>query len=312
MDEKDTQSFGDQTIAFQMSEWNSAAGREGFYFTVIAGADFGRVFLLENTETVLGRSDEADIQLDDGKVSRKHLQISLVKSGTRNNEQTRAVITDLHSTNGIFINGVRVHQQELRDGDKLKVGDTILKFESKDRLDIVYHDQLYKQATCDPLTGLANRHYFERELHRFISIGARYQRAFAMLMLDIDFFKKVNDTYGHAVGDHVLQAIANILLHSVRDQDVAARFGGEEFAVLLPETTLQGAAIVAERIRMTVESGDFAALGCQHGVTISIGISEFPINGGQPEDLVKRADAALYEAKTSGRNRICLARAVEA
>src|SRR5689334_14751144 len=126
MDKKDTKAFGDQTIEFQMSEWTSFAGMDGFYFTVIEGADFGRVFLLEKNETVLGRSDEADIQVDDEKVSRKHLKIALVMSGYQKNEQRRAVVTDLNSKNGIFVNGVRAYEQELRNGDKLKVGDTIL------------------------------------------------------------------------------------------------------------------------------------------------------------------------------------------
>ena len=312
MDKKDTKGFGDWTIKLQMVEWNSFAGTDGFYFTVITGADFGRIFLLEKPETVLGRSDEADIQIDDEKISRKHLKIALVKSGVQNSEPMRAVVTDLHSTNGIFINGLRVHEQELSNGDKLKVGKTILKFEAKDHLDIAYHDKLYQQATCDPLTGLMNRHYLQRELSKFVSLSARYHRTFSVMMLDIDFFKKVNDTYGHDVGDNVLTMVANILMNNVRDHDIAARFGGEEFIILLPETALNDAVVVAERIRMAVEGFNFEPLGCQqHCVTISIGIGEFPTTGIATEELVKRTDAALYEAKTSGRNRVCMARPVK-
>jgi two-component system, cell cycle response regulator len=307
MDKKDsnTKAFGDQTIEFQMSEWNSFAGMDGFYFTVIEGPDFGRVFLLEKSETVLGRSDEADIQVDDEKVSRKHLKISLLASGK--NEQRRAMVADLNSKNGIFINGARVYEQELRSGDKLKIGDTILKFEVKDRLDVSYHDKLYKQATRDTLTGLSNRSYFQNELRKFLSIGARYSRPFSLMMLDVDFFKKVNDTYGHDVGDNVLKTVATALMSHVRSHDVAARFGGEEFVILLPETPLNGAVAVAERIRMTVESCDFEPMGCHHHVTISIGISEFPSSGVEFDELIKRADEALYKAKESGRNRVCVA-----
>ena len=312
MDKKETQEFSELTRERQMIEWNSVAGIDGFYFTVIAGVDFGRVFLLEKIETVLGRSDKADIQVNDKKVSRQHLKISLVKSGARKNEQTRTVVTDLNSTNGIFINGVRAYEQELRNGDKLKAGDTILKFEAKDYLDVAYHDNLYQQASCDPLTGLSNRNYLQRELSKCISISSRYNRAFSVMMLDIDLFKKVNDTYGHDVGDNVLKLVANILMRNKRAHDIAARFGGEEFVVLLPETSLSGAVVVAERIRMALESFNFKPLGCQHGVTISIGISEFPINGIDTKELVNRADEALYEAKTSGRNRVCMARAVKA
>lgn len=312
MDKKDTMVFNDQTVEFPPAEWHSFAGMDGFYFTVIAGANFGRVFLLAKTETVLGRSDEADIQIDDEKVSRKHLKISLVKSGEQKKEPTRVMVADLHSKNGIFINGVRVHEQELTNGDKLKIGETILKFEAKDRLDVDYHDKLYQQAICDPLTGLANRNYFQNELSKCISLSLRHQRTFAVMMLDIDFFKKVNDTYGHDVGDNVLKMVANMLLDNVRDHDVAARFGGEEFVLLLPETSLDDALGIAERIRIAVEGFNFAPLGCQHGVTISIGIGEFPPTGMETDELVKRTDAALYEAKTSGRNRVCIARPVQA
>jgi len=174
MDKKDTQAFSDQTVELQMAEWHSSAGMDGFYFTVITGANFDCIFLLDKTETVLGCSDAASIQIDDEKVSRKHLKISLVKNDGQSDGQsdgpTRAMVSDLNSTNGIFINGVRVHQQELRNGDKLRIGNTILKFEMKDRINVSYHDKLYKQATKDSLTGLANRDYLQNELSKFISL----------------------------------------------------------------------------------------------------------------------------------------------
>lgn len=306
---KDTKASGDQTIEFQMSEWTSFAGMDGFYFTVIEGPDFGRVFLLEKSETVLGRSDEADIQVDDEKVSRKHLKISLIK-GNSNNEMT-VVVSDMNSKNGIFVNGVKTTDQELRNGDKLKIGDTILKFEIKDRLDVSYHDKLYKQATRDPLTGLSNRSYFQNEIQKFASIAVRYNRVFSVMMLDIDFFKRINDTFGHDVGDNVLKMVANILMRHVRNHDVAARFGGEEFIILLPETPLNGAVAVAERIRAAVESCNFEPFGCTFRVTVSSGIADYPNCGTETEELIKRADEALYQAKTSGRNRVCVATPTE-
>lgn len=312
MDKKDTQAFSDETVEVQMAEWSSSTSVDGFYFTVITGANFGCVFLLDKADTVVGRSDDADIQIDDEKVSRKHLKISLVQSDGQENGPIRALVSDLNSTNGVFINGARVHQQELRNGDKLRIGNTILKFEVKDCLDVSYHDKLYQQATKDPLTGLSNRNYLQNELNKFIAIGLRYNRVFSVMMLDIDFFKMVNDTYGHAVGDNVLKMVADLLLSNKREQDITARFGGEEFVVLLPETALNGALAVAERIRMAIEHFSFTPLGCQHTVTISIGISEFPLHGMKAEELVKCADEALYEAKANGRNRVCTARAIEA
>lgn len=303
MEKKDTKAFGDQTIEFQMSEWTSFAGSEGFYFTVIEGTDFGRVFLLEKPEMVLGRSDEADIQVDDEKVSRKHLKLCMVKN---HKGESRAKVVDLNSKNGIFVNGIRTYEEDLRSGDKIKVGDTILKFEIKDRLDVSYHDKLYQQATRDPLTGLSNRNYFRNELKKFVSLSARYNRALSVIMLDIDFFKKINDTYGHDVGDNVLKGVAEILMRHVRTHDVAARFGGEEFVMLLPETSLGGAVVVAERIRTAVENVDFNSAGCRHNVTISIGVAEYLGDGTDVEEVIKKADEALYKAKSSGRNRVCM------
>ncbi len=303
MEKKDTKAFGDQTIEFQMSEWTSFAGSEGFYFTVIEGTDFGRVFLLEKPEMVLGRSDEADIQVDDEKVSRKHLKLCMVKN---HKGESRAKVVDLNSKNGIFVNGIRTFEEDLRGGDKIKVGDTILKFEIKDRLDVSYHDKLYQQATRDPLTGLSNRNYFRNELKKFVSLSARYNRALSVIMLDIDFFKKINDTYGHDVGDNVLKNVSEILMRHVRTHDVAARFGGEEFVMLLPETSLGGAVVVAERIRTAVENVDFNPAGCRHNVTISIGVAEYLGDGTDVEEVIKKADEALYKAKSSGRNRVCM------
>src|SRR5262249_4936818 len=227
-----------------------------------------------------------------------HLKICLVKNTIEKTEQI--VVNDLNSKNGIFVNGSRVYEQELTNGDKLKIGDTILKFEIKDRLDVSYHDKLYRQATRDPLTGLSNRNHFQNELRKFISIGLRYTRPFSVMMLDIDFFKSVNDTYGHDVGDGVLKTVAGILLGHVRNQDVAARFGGEEFVILLPETPLQGALAVAERIRAAVESNNFESVGCRHQVTISIGVGEFPTASADADELIKRADESLYKAKALG------------
>ncbi|MCS6885821.1 MAG: GGDEF domain-containing protein [Acidobacteriota bacterium] len=302
---KETKTFGDQTVEFQISEWVTPSGKDGFYFTVIEGPDFGRVFLLEQPETIVGRSDEADIQVDDEKVSRKHLKISLSKSSI--NGDTLVIVSDLNSKNGIFVNGVRTLQQQLRNGDKIKIGDTILKFETKDLLDVHYHDKLYRQATRDPLTGLANRSYFQNEIQKTFSIASRHNRVFSIMMMDIDFFKKINDTFGHDVGDNVLRKVADILMKHLRAHDVAARYGGEEFIILLPETPLSGALTVAERIRLAVEAFNFEIVGCSRKVTVSSGIADYPACAKEPDELIKRADEALYQAKTSGRNRVCTA-----
>jgi two-component system, cell cycle response regulator len=307
MEKKDTKAVADQTIELQMSAWDNFTNftnLDGCYFTVIEGADFGRIFLVDQPETVIGRSDEADIQVDDEKVSRRHIKILLRKNAAGKDS---TVVIDLNSKNGVYVNSTRIHEQELNNGDKVKIGDTILKFELKDQLDISYHDRLYQQATRDPLTGLSNRRYFQNEFRRSFSIASRYGRCFSLLILDIDFFKKVNDTYGHDVGDQVLRAVAEVVLKHVRGQDIAARLGGEEFVMLLPDTPINGAAVVAERIRYAVENHNFNAAGCLHQITVSIGVGEYPSSSTSPDDVIKRADESLYRAKTSGRNRVCVA-----
>ena len=160
------------------------------------------------------------------------------------------------------------------------------------------------QAETDSLTGLANRRSFFLSLHKEISRYDRAQRPFSVLLIDIDHFKKVNDTYGHIVGDHVLQELAKILETDARNQDLVARTGGEEFCVLLPETTHEQAEITAERIRKTTSEVYMDCDICSKPafkITISIGVAEIRPNE-NVDQIYNRADMALYRAKTAGRN----------
>jgi len=162
-------------------------------------------------------------------------------------------------------------------------------------------------ATSDQLTGLFNRHYFTSELVKQINIWRRYQRPLAILILDIDFFKKVNDTYGHLAGDYVLQTIAQICQNAVRDIDTVARIGGEEFAILLPSTAINGAMRTAERIRRETEAFSFKYEEKRFRVTVSLGVAELTDESWDITEFMKAADDMLYKAKNSGRNR-CLAK----
>lgn len=306
-DPNPTQPLSDQTIELRLPELRSVKSPSSTYFTltVIEGHDFGCVFQLDKAETVLGRSEEIDIHIDDTRASRRHMLIT-VHSST-DGEPDRVTAVDLNSKNGIYLNGERITEAVLRNGDKLHIGDTILKFEVKDRLDISYHERLYQQATRDALTGLWNRNHLQEELEKILSVSVRHQRPFSLLLFDIDYFKSVNDTFGHDIGDVVLRLAAQAINAQLRAHDIAARYGGEEFMVLLPETNVEGAIIAAERVRQAIESTDFAPHGCPRRVTISIGIAQFPVCGNTAEELVKQADEALYRAKQTGRNRACLA-----
>ena len=168
-------------------------------------------------------------------------------------------------------------------------------------------EQLNKLAVLDGLTGIFNRRYFEHRILEEIERAGRYETALALVMLDIDGFKKLNDEFGHLLGDEVLRQLANLLTQQLRKADVVCRYGGEEFAILLPEITGENAAAVADKLRRVIEAFPFP--GVPRPVTISAGVARFPDNGATRDELVKAADEALYNAKQSGRNRISKAAA---
>lgn len=164
-----------------------------------------------------------------------------------------------------------------------------------------YLDSCEEAAFTDHLTGLANRRRFERQLEREITRTLRYTRPFCLLLLDIDHFKQVNDSYGHETGDEVIRSVAKTLQAGTRGIDTAARIGGEEFALLLTETELSGGLEVAERLRLAIKAADVPPVG---SVTASFGVAEFPLCAQNGRELVSVTDAAMYEAKRQGRNRV--------
>ncbi len=166
------------------------------------------------------------------------------------------------------------------------------------------NEELERLSITDSLTGLYNRRYLMRTLEAEVRRAGRTKHAFAVLMTDVDHFKSFNDTYGHQAGDEVLARVAGVLQATVREVDCAARYGGEEFSVMLPETGLQGATEVAERVRVGVAEEPFVFRGKTVRVTLSIGVSEFPTDGETSEALIEAADRALYQAKRKGRNRV--------
>jgi diguanylate cyclase (GGDEF)-like protein len=173
----------------------------------------------------------------------------------------------------------------------------------------VSHERLKADGLTDPLTGIANRRFFERRLHGEVERWRRTRQATSVLLADIDYFKRVNDTYGHRVGDEVLKRVAAAFAGELRAADVLARFGGEEFAFLLPQTTASQALVFAERVRARIESHSWAGNVSLPATTVSVGVSSLDdkTSGGADlrDWLVERADRALYWAKGQGRNRVC-------
>ena len=168
--------------------------------------------------------------------------------------------------------------------------------------------KLEDMANKDPMTNLYNRRYFHDISETLLKISKREQLSFSMLMIDIDKFKNINDTYGHMIGDHVIQLLANIFQNLVRTSDIPIRFGGEEFIILLPNTDLKGATAIANKIRETIEKQKIVLdNNAQNTITftVSIGVVEYsPMIHTDINKLLHRVDAALYEAKRNGRNRV--------
>ena len=170
-------------------------------------------------------------------------------------------------------------------------------------------ERMEQQAVTDSLTGLSNHMEFQKRLTEEVDRSRRYHKEFSLLMFDLDNFKMVNDTYGHQMGDAVLKEMAQVLRNSLRSVDQVFRYGGEEFAVILPETPEEGAKIISERIRQTITESCYGK-GSDRSlrISVSIGLASFPQDADQREDLIGAADQALFSAKRSGRNRVAVYR----
>ena len=267
---------------------------------VMYGANIGKRYFLEHGEQIVGRSDSATIQVEQESVSRQHAKVA--------NRGDQWLLVDLGSTNGTFVNDKQVTQAELRDGDMVRIGQTIFKYLSGSNIESKYHEEIYRLTTMDALTQCFNKRYFLEAIERELNRAMRYGRMLSLIMFDIDHFKKINDSHGHLAGDYVLRELAGIVTRSLRREDVFARYGGEEFAIILPEIDPESSRHVAEKLRRSVADHCFAFAGETIPVAISLGIR----NTAGAEDgltvpaFIAAADAKLYEAKQTGRNRVCV------
>jgi two-component system cell cycle response regulator len=269
---------------------------ESANLVMIYGEHLGRRYVISRDPIQIGRSVECQIRLEDDSVSRLHCQVLPGKDGV--------VLVDQDSTNGTYVNSTAVSARHLRDGDRVQVGRSIFKFITGDNIEQHYHEEIYRLKTTDGLTGAFNKRSFDEELKREMFRFLRYRRPLSMIMIDIDHFKHVNDEYGHLAGDRVLCDLARLLMSLARSEDIFCRYGGEEFAVLLPETLLSEAIERAEMMRAMVERARFEFDGVPIPVTISAGVAEAKPNQEEPDEFVAAADRKLYEAKHGGRNRV--------
>ncbi len=261
------------------------------------GPNMGRRFALVKSEQFLGRLAGIDIEIDAEGISRRHARIGRDDSGW--------FIEDLGSTNGTQVNDVRITRHALADGDLLRCGTTVCKFLASDSIEATYHVEVYRMSITDGMTGVHNKRYLLELLDRDIGMAARLGNQLSLLMIDIDHFKKINDTHGHLAGDQALKELCRRIEPRLRSTDVLARYGGEEFAVVLPATPREGALQVAETLRSTIAGEPFTHEQTKIPATISLGLATTdPATPITVTELIKRADDNLYEAKRSGRNRV--------
>jgi diguanylate cyclase (GGDEF)-like protein len=278
-----------------------AASPDRPLLTVLVGLNAGQVFTLDREETLLGRSRDADVRIDDVGISRKHARI--VRADGR-----RHILEDLGSANGIFVNGRRVERVDLVNGDRVQIGPAIvLRFGLIAADEEALARQLYEGSTRDALTRLYNRKYAGERLAAEVAYAHRHATLLALVLFDLDHFKRVNDGYGHLAGDVVLRVVAAQVQKAIRAEDVLARYGGEEFVVLVRGVEREGVGVLANRIRTGVERLSIPWESRTLRVTVSIGVASLSECGPKAnmEALVALADERLYRAKAGGRNRVC-------
>lgn len=275
----------------------SASEDDEACLVVIYGQDLGKKYRFSRESIIIGRSSKSDIHIDEESVSRSHCRLKRIGKAI--------TIKDLGSTNGTYINDRQADEVILRDGDLIKVGRTIFKFLSGGNIENAYHEEIYRLMTIDGLTQVYNKRYFLESLERELSRSRRYRRDLSLIMFDIDHFKQINDTYGHLAGDAVLKQLCQVVHQRIRREDLLCRYGGEEFAILLPEIDHFNSKLTAEKIRRLVERTVFSFEDTQIPVTISLGVATVDTDAIDPEAFIKLSDEQLYKAKNSGRNRVC-------
>jgi two-component system cell cycle response regulator len=273
-------------------------------FTVVGGLETGRVFAVPTgIEATFGRSEGCSFRFDDASVSGIHARVARVANSH--------VLMDAGSTNGSYVNDVRVTAPvTLKDGDRVQLGSaTFLRFSLVSEDEERALKKMYEAALRDGLTGVFNRKHLEERLDAEVAYAIRHNTELSLAILDVDHFKRVNDTHGHLAGDAVLKGVARVLTEGLRTEDVLGRYGGEEFVIVTRGIPVGGAFLLADRLRASL-----AATRLQFGtavlqVTASAGVASLVCCQGRTDKitLLAIADARLYKAKQGGRNRVVAA-----
>lgn len=264
---------------------------------VLQGQRLGQRIDVGDNPLIIGRAPECEFQIMERSISRQHTKIWREASGYR--------VKDLDSTNKTLLNDQPIIEAELKDGDHLTIGSCVLKFMERSSVEARYHEEIYQLATMDTLTGLYNRRHFLELLERELARTTSHRRPLALLIIDLDHFKLINDRHGHPAGDIVLKQVAAVLSGDTRDDFIMARIGGEEFAAVLPEHGVEQAAEFAQRLCDAIAALELSEDAGAKRVTISIGVAGWRADMANASDFLRAADAELYRAKQTGRNRVC-------
>lgn len=259
-------------------------------------SDFTQIPLEKGT-IILGRGQGADIRFDDELVSRRHCALSF--------DGQNVTVEDLGSTNGTFVDGNFVHKQILDSDNRLQIGKMVLKVAYKDPSEEAFSRELYEAATMDSLTGILNRKAFMDRSAGELVFARRNNSFIHIIMIDVDDFKRVNDSWGHQCGDLILKEVARQLNEEKRDSDLLCRYGGEEFLLLMSGISPEDAKKRAEKLRSTIERHIFSWMDTIIPVTISLGlVSQEGCNVTQINELIAESDRLLYVAKNCGKNQV--------
>jgi len=287
------------TAKFSTVRRDRAVPEEGnSLLVVLRGPEVGRIVPLFRDETTIGRAKDAVVCLADAKVSRQHAVVRRIAESFD--------IIDLGSTNGTWVNSEKCDHAVLKDQDRIEIGVSVVKFVAGNSAEQPYYQEAYRQAYMDTVLLVYNKRYFLQRLDEELCRCRRKSCGLSLLLFDADRFKHLNDTYGHLAGDAALVHLVSRIKSRTRRMDALCRYGGDEFALLLPDTAQAQAFIIAESIRsliaqMPLEFGDRRI-----AITVSIGVVGFTPGaserGGDAEELIAAADRALYLAKQRGRN----------
>jgi len=298
----DSKRFRDQTrtIQFKAVKLDEPTDKvRKAFLTVIRGGgrDLGLNTVVER-EVTIGRAQDCGLSLQDLWISWHHARVKLV-------EKDVYCVEDLESTNGTRVNGILIEKPwSLRDGEKIFLGETVVRFSLADEMDMGFHVEVSQLVGTDPLTGLESKRVFDDALDYALELSRRMKQPLSVLMMDMDGVKDINDTHGHLFGAHAIGETGRLIARVMGRKGHACRFGGDEFTAFLPGHDKPGAVDVAEEIRKALEEASIVKDDIPLGPTISIGVATYPEDGEKILELVAAADRALYRAKAMGKNRV--------